>query len=74
MEIEDAVANAVAGRPALIKQFLHQRLREAISRRFEAGEPVEAGDVAAMLAAMESDFGVGFPRRTHAHAAISDAQ
>jgi N-methylhydantoinase B len=74
MEIEDAVANAVAGRPALIKQFLHQRLREAISRRFEAGEPVEAGDVAAMLAAMESDFGVGFPRRTHAHAATSHAQ
>jgi len=63
MELEDAVASAVAGRPALVKQFLHKRIRDAITRRFDCGERVLAADVADMLVAMESDFGVGFPRR-----------
>ena len=63
MELEDAVASAVAGRPALVKQLLHKRIRDAITRRFDCGERVLAADVADMLVAMESDFGVGFPRR-----------
>ena len=62
MEIEDAVASAVAGRPALVKQFLHKQIRDALNERFDRGEQVVAGDVADILATMESDFGVGFPR------------
>jgi N-methylhydantoinase B len=62
MEIEDAVAGAVAGRQALVKQFLHKQLRDAINKRFDDGEQVVAADVADILATLLSDFGVGFPR------------
>ena len=63
LELEDAVAHAVASRPAVIKQFLHKYLRDALTRRFDAGESVQPAEVPEMLAAMESTLAVGFPRR-----------
>jgi N-methylhydantoinase B len=63
--LEDAIASAVAGRRAVLKQFLHKQLRDAITERFERGESTEPGDVAAILAGLEAHLGVGFPRRSN---------
>ncbi len=63
MELEDALAAAVAGRPAVLKQFLHKQLKDTITERFESGVPVRPGEVAQLLASMESNLVAGFPKR-----------
>jgi N-methylhydantoinase B len=63
LELEDAIAAALHGRAALLKQFLHKQLRTAITDRFESGEHIEPSEVAGMLSAMEVDLAVGYPRR-----------
>jgi len=63
LELEDALAAAVDGRPALLKQFLHKRLKDVITARFEEGEPVQPAQVAALLAELESQLGAGYPKR-----------
>jgi N-methylhydantoinase B len=62
LELEDAVAAAVAGRPAVLKQFLHKRLKDVITERFESSEPVKPEEVAGLLASIEAGALTGFPK------------
>ncbi|MBV9355405.1 MAG: hydantoinase B/oxoprolinase family protein [Chloroflexi bacterium] len=63
LELEDALAAAVDGRPAVLKQFLHKRLKDAITVRFEQGESVEPAQIPALLAELESEVGAVYPKR-----------
>ena len=61
IELEDAVAVAVVGHSPLLRQFLHQQLKTAISERYNAGNPVMPEGVGVILAGVESRLNVGYP-------------
>lgn len=60
--LEDAVAEAVASLPTLLRQFLHRQLKSAIEERLTRGEVVKPEDVKAILTELEGRLAVSYPR------------
>ena len=50
-DLEDTLIEAVAALPIQLKQFLHQKLHDAVAARFARGQTVSTKDVATLLAA-----------------------
>jgi len=63
IELEDALAEAVAGQPAVLRQFLHHQLKRLIAERIQRGEVVDASTLAGLVGQVSERFSAGYPRR-----------
>src|SRR6185503_3339202 len=61
MALEDALANAIADQPAVLRQFLHHELKRLIGDRLARGEIVEPGGLDALVAEVGQRLSAGYP-------------
>jgi N-methylhydantoinase B len=63
VELEDALSQAVASLPVLLRQFMHRRLKQVIEARLARGETVAPEQVPAIFAHLETEAEIGYPKR-----------
>ena len=61
MALEDALAHAIAGQPAVLRQFLHQQLKRLIADRHARGETVRPEDLDALVVEIGARLSAGYP-------------
>jgi N-methylhydantoinase B len=64
MALEDALAQAIADQPAVLRQFLHHQLKRLIAERMERGEAIDPAGVPAMVSEVGRRLGAGYPTTT----------
>ena len=61
LELEDAMARAIADQPAVLRQFLHHQLKQLIAARFARGESVPPESLGGLVAELGERLSAGYP-------------
>jgi N-methylhydantoinase B len=59
--LEDALADAIADQPAVLRQFLHHQVKRVITDRVAHGESVEPSEVSAIASEVSLRLSSGYP-------------
>jgi N-methylhydantoinase B len=65
LNLEDALAQAIADQPAVLRQFLHHQLKQLIAERLAQGESVPPESIGGLVAELGQRFSAGYPRQSY---------